>query len=258
MIEYYVYTAALALICVDARMSPQLLLCDDFESLAKDLVASSYVGSMCGCWLELILLIPRIFDFGQLVMVQDTTDDSAIPTADDFATFANLHANILHWSAPLTVASDVAVAGQIYQQAVLLYLYTALHPLRRPSSEEDGRNDGPGIYAASIRDTVTKVLALLEGLSPTARLNTSLCWPIAVVGSCVTDEKQQRFLLDRLDRMFDVIGLGNIRLTAVLLRRFWDSTSATGAEVSTCTAADIGPWNICRVMYENQIWISFA
>ncbi|KAH8895265.1 hypothetical protein GQ53DRAFT_48912 [Thozetella sp. PMI_491] len=255
LIEYYVYTANLSMVSIDARLSPQLFLCEKLDKLARDLATSQYIGNMCGCWLELILLIPSIFDLGRRLMTNQDVPGAG-PTANDFALFASLRTQILAWTPNPMVGEDVMLAGTVYQHAMLVYLHTALHPLSRPipvSNVNTASDPGDNMQQAMIKQATSDALLALARLSPTLRINTSLCWPIAVVGSVVTDVDQKSFLLERLDHMFAAIGLGNIHQTSNLLQRIWASQGEAGFDLS-----ESGPWDICRVMSENQIWISFA
>ncbi|KAH6962468.1 fungal-specific transcription factor domain-containing protein [Ilyonectria sp. MPI-CAGE-AT-0026] len=234
LVEYYVYTATLSMVSIDVRVGHQLLLGDELKAHAEKLVSSSYVGSLCGCWLELLLQIPTILSIGRRFLAE--TEAARPIAADDFAVFANMHNSIESWSPPAAAQPDVALAGRIFQKAMIVYLYTTLQTL-------PGAADGRHRY--TIQTAVDEALSCLAAMPPSARVNTSLCWPIAIVGSCVTAETQKEFLRNRLKFMFDAIGLGNIRQTAVLLDLVWDKP-------------DAGPWNICQVMQEHQIWISFA
>ncbi|KAJ0161877.1 hypothetical protein CTA2_5451 [Colletotrichum tanaceti] len=323
--EYYLYTAAVSMISIDARLSDQLFLSNDLLLLATELVASSYIGSLCGCWLDLILLIPSVFDLGRRMMGHDGDDDDdegegegnpvigtvgtvgqrhqhrhqhrqqhrqqhrrrrrrRQPSADDFILFAQLLSQIQNWQPNPTVSGDVALAGYIYQKALLLYLHTALHPLSRDESNNHSMNhnntdnstnsnnsssnsssnsntntntnnnttNNNSMHSAAVQAAVGGALSHLAQLDPSVRINTSLCWPMTIIGSCVTDRGQQAFLHERLGHMFATIGLGNIRQTSVLLQHVWDHNEAVPADVGA------GPWNVCRVMNEKQIWISFA
>ncbi|GKT56671.1 C6 transcription factor [Colletotrichum tofieldiae] len=240
--EYYLYTATVSMISIDARLSDQLFLSNDLLLLATELVASSYIGSLCGCWLDLILLIPSVFDLGRRMMSHEDNPNWQ-PSADDFILFAQLLSQIQNWQPNPTVSENVALAGYIYQKALLLYLHTALHPL--------SRSDG-NLHSVAVQAALSGALSHLAQLDPSVRINTSLCWPISIIGSCVTDKGQQAFLHERLGHMFATIGLGNIRQTSVLLQHVWDHNELTPADIGA------GPWNVCRVMNEKQIWISFA
>ncbi|KAF4857676.1 Beauvericin cluster-specific repressor BEA4 [Colletotrichum siamense] len=240
LVEYYVYTATLSMISIDARISDQYFLDNDMALLATELVAESYVGNLCGTWLNLILLIPPIFDLARRVQTRSSTPGWR-PSADEFMLFAQLQSQVQAWTPNPAVSPDVALAGYVYHKAVTLYLYTALHPL---SGDENG------IMAVATQTALAEALSHLAQLDPTVRVNTSLCWPIAVIGSCVVDEGQRTFLRERLGHTFASIGLGNIRQTSVLLQHIWDEEDAAPMRS--------GPWSVCRVMNEHQIWISFA
>lgn len=236
VIEYYIYTATVSMISIDARYSRQLFLNIDLEQRAHQLVSSQYLGNLCGCWLELLLLIPVIFDLGRQWRLEDA--QTIRPTADDLAMFASLQAQILRWSPYLSVPPEVHLAGLIFQQAMLLYLYTAL----------EGFGHTPdGMYQGLFDTATTEAMVYLDELSPTARINSGLCWPIAVVGSCLLLPEQQGRLRRRLNTMVDTFGLGNMQRTLLLLEAMWQKP-----------ASESGPWNICQTMQQNHIWISFA
>jgi hypothetical protein len=236
VIEYYTYTATVSMISIDARLSGQLFLNFDLEQRARELLTTQYVGNLCGCWLELLLLIPCIFDLGRQWMMDEA--QTLPPTADDIAMFASIQAQILRWSPYPTVIPEVYLAGSIFQQAMLIYLYTSL----------GGYQYAPdGIYQGLIENAVTETMGYLDELSPQARINSGLCWPIAVVGSCLSSPMQKETLRTRLIDMACHFGLGNMHRTLQLLEAMWQ-----------LPPSEAGPWNICRTMQQKQIWISFA
>jgi hypothetical protein len=236
VIEYYTYTATVSMVSIDARFSGQLFLNLDLEQRSRELLRTQYVGNLCGCWLELLLLIPCIFDLGRQWIMDDT--QAVIPTADDIAMFASLQAQVLRWSPYPNVGSEVHLAGLIFQQAILIYLYTSLAGFQYTRD---------GMYRGLVDNGVAEAMSYLSELSPSARINSGLCWPIAVVGSCLFDPEQQNCLRERLTSMTETFGLGNMHRTLLLLEAIWQLRTS-----------DAGPWNICRAMQQNQIWISFA
>ncbi|KAJ5691951.1 hypothetical protein N7462_001374 [Penicillium macrosclerotiorum] len=236
VIEYYAYTATVSMISIDARLSGQLFLNFDLEHRARELLRTQYVGNLCGCWLELLLLIPCIFDLGRQWMIDNAPP--IIPSADDIAMFASIQAQILRWSPYSFVGPEVYLAGLVFQQAMLIYLYTSLGGYSYSAD---------GMYKVLVENAVTEAINYLGELSPHARINSGLCWPIAVVGSCLEKPEQQERLRNRLTAMTSHFGLGNMQRTLLLLEAMWQ-----------LPAADTGPWNICRTMQQNQIWISFA
>ncbi|RAL13719.1 Zn(II)2Cys6 transcription factor [Aspergillus homomorphus CBS 101889] len=236
VIEYYTYTAAVSMISIDARVSHQVLLNFDLEQKARQLLETGYVGNLCGCWLELLLLIPCIFDLGRGWMMHE--GQPVVPTADEIAMYGSLQAQIMRWAPYPTVTPEVFMAGHIFRQAMLLYLYTSLSGYSRSKT---------GMHQMLIETAMTEAMSYLTQLSATARINSGLCWPIAVVGSCLTDSDQQENLRQRLTTMVATFGLGNMHRTKLLLEHMWQMP-----------LEEAGPWNICRAMEQNQIWISFA
>ncbi|KAJ5351255.1 hypothetical protein N7452_000229 [Penicillium brevicompactum] len=236
VIEYYTYTATVSMISIDARFSGQLFLNLDLEERSRELLRTQYVGNLCGCWLELLLLIPCIFDLGRQWILDGT--QAVVPTADDLAMFASIQAQVLRWSPYLNVPRDVYLAGLIFQQAILIYLYTSLGGFRYTTD---------GMYRGLVDNAVTEAMSYLNDLSPNARINSGLCWPIALVGSCLLNIDQQERLRRRLNAMTEKFGLGNMHRTLLLLEAMWK-----------LPPSEAGPWNICRAMQQNQIWISFA
>ncbi|KAE8315514.1 fungal-specific transcription factor domain-containing protein [Aspergillus transmontanensis] len=232
LFEYYIYTATTSLVSIDAQFTPQVLLCDELLQVGQTLATSGYLGSLCGCWLELLLFIPRIFDLRRRWLGRSTNN----VVADQVTTYAIIQSQIMQWEPHQSAPYEVALVGHIYQQAILLYLYTIL---------ETPGQDAQGIHATTIQVAVTKAMLYLDQLLPTRQINTSLCWPIAVVGSCVTCRRQQDKIRNRLDTMSNTIGLGNIKKTRDILEHMWLGTES-------------GPWEISKAMQAAEIWISFA
>lgn len=238
VIEYYIYAATLSMISIDPEHYKKNLLDPRLANMANSLVARSYVGQLCGCWLQLLLLIPRIFSFGQRVLnLQDPTQ-FCTPSADDFIAFSQLHDEIAQYEPSREVGYEVTLASLIYQDALSLYLLTTLNGLMLPYE---------GSYTKLIEHTKAKAVSLLDSLAVTARVNTSLCWPIAVIGSTISDRVFQESLRHRLIEMSHNLGLGNITQTLRLLDIAWQSTLYAKS-----------PWTICKIMQDHQIWISFA
>ncbi|KAL6835739.1 hypothetical protein J3E69DRAFT_352253 [Trichoderma sp. SZMC 28015] len=237
IIEYYVYTVTISMISASPASRSAPLLNPTLELEAHNLVASGYIGQLCGCWLQLLLLIPRIFEFGRRAIGGAVDVDSPFPSPDDFIAFATLRAEILSYTPNPDATKEVILCGYMFQQALYLYLLTVF----RNEATSDG------LQRTSIDNAVSETFSYLEQLPPTARINTSLCWVLAVVGSCTLDESRRDQLRRRLECMFQTIGLGNISSTLTLLEHIWARPKS-----------EQNPWAICRVMQEQEIWISFA
>lgn len=220
---------------MDPASGSRLLLNPELERQGEMLVEIGYVGQLCGSWLELLLLLPQIFRFGQ--RLRDADKEPKISTADDFVVFSILQRRILSFQPSSLLGSDVALCGEIFKQAIHLYLLTAL-----TGSQEKG-----GPLNSTVENSIDQVFEHLRHLPSTSRINTSLCWALGVIGSCVADDGRRNELRTRLDIMFLIIGLGNIRATSTLLEYIW-----------ALPTSEQSPWAIWRVMRDNQVWISFA
>ncbi|KAF4986427.1 hypothetical protein FDECE_15960 [Fusarium decemcellulare] len=236
IVEYYVYTASISMISIDPESDNVPFLSSEMEWQGQRLISSGYIGQLCGCWFELLLMIPRIFKLGQ--RSRGTNGDrSSFPMADDFLTFSTLQAQILLFQPFSLLGEEVTLCGQIFKQATHLYLLTSLN-----LAVGEG-----GLLKQSMDNSVDQAFEALQQVPATARINTSLCWALAVIGSCVVDEVRRNELRARLDIMFLMIGLGNIRSTLSLLEHIW-----------ALPENEQSPWVIWRVMRDNQLWISFA
>ncbi|ETS76930.1 hypothetical protein PFICI_10804 [Pestalotiopsis fici W106-1] len=235
--EYYVYTGLISMISIDATVCTKPLLDPGVVAEAQRLATSGYVGQLCGTWLPLLLLIPEIASFAGRALSK--TVNPSFPQFDDFATYSSLESQILAFCPTTVVDQDVVICSLIYQQAVHLYLLTCLKGYQQ--------DDGAMLYSQQTENSLTQAFTLLRQLGPMARINTSLCWAIAVIGCCITDQEQRAELCGRLTTMFKSIGLGNIRATKKLLNLVWKQP-----------VTEQSPWFIHKAMQENQMWISFA
>ncbi|KAJ3505699.1 hypothetical protein NM208_g16164 [Fusarium decemcellulare] len=238
LVEFYMHMAGTSMISIDPQYNSQPLLSPDIEFRARDLVARKYVGQLCGCWLELLILISQIFHLGQ-TMPLAVDGHTASPSPDNIVNFAFLQSQVMGFFPDPSVSPYSRLAGLVWKQAVLLYLWTVLGmPHQQPDDS---------VHKALVASAVTEAITLLDQFPATVRINTSLCWPLAVIGCCTSDPTVQQVLRTRLQTMLDTIGLGNMRQTLVLLEHVWQQPPE-----------QVSPWTLCRAMREHQIWISFA
>lgn len=235
LVEYYMHMSAASMISTDpSTVVPTVSA--DIEASARELIDRGYVGQLSGCWLELLSLIPQVFQLGQRMM-GSSSDSPHDP--DDIITFGLLQSQIMAFTPPSTVNMDSRLAGLVFKQGVILYLWTILGSPHQPSTTT--------AHANFISMAVSEAVSLLNQFPSTMRVNTSLCWPLAVIGSCTTDAEVQEVLRQRLQGMIETIGLGNMRETLTLLERVWAGPPE-----------DMSPWKLAKAMQEHQIWISFA
>ncbi|KLP22436.1 Uncharacterized protein LW94_10372 [Fusarium fujikuroi] len=238
LIEYYMHIAGTSMISIDPQYNSQSLLSPDIEVRARNLVARKYVGQLCGCWLEILILISQIFHLGQ-VMSSPTADGEISPNPDNIVNFAFLQSQVMGFFPDPSVTPYTRLAGLVWKQAALLYLWTVLG---KPYQQPEG-----SFQRALVESAVAEAVALLDQFPASVRINTSLCWPLAVIGCSTSDPTVQQVLRTRLQTMLDTIGLGNMRQTLVLLEHIWEQPPD-----------QVSPWTLCRAMRERQIWISFA
>lgn len=247
LIEYYLHMMAASIISTDPRhKAPKLS--PEIEALARQLVEKRYIGQLAGCWLEMLLIIPQIFHLGQRMMNPETGERVA-SNPDDIMTFGFLQSQIMNYFPDPSANPYSRLAGLVFKQGALLYLWSILG---NPNAEEDGTPDstgnGPGgSHRSFINMAVAEAISVLNQFPATLRINTSLCWPLAVIACCTNDPEVQDILRTRLRTMIDTIGLGNMREMLPLLEHVWAQPPE-----------ETSPWMLARVMQENSIWISFA
>lgn len=247
LIEYYLHMMAASIISTDPRhKAPKLS--PEIEALARLLVEKRYIGQLAGCWLELLLLIPQIFHLGQR-MTDPETGERAASNPDDIMTFGFLQSQIMNYFPDPAANPYSRLAGLVWKQGALLYLWSILgNPNAPDEGTPDSSGNGPGgSHRSFISMAVAEAISVLNQFPATLRINTSLCWPLAVIACCTNDPDVQDILRTRLRTMVDTIGLGNMREMLPLLELVWAQPPE-----------ETSPWMLSRVMQENSIWISFA
>ncbi|KAF5254353.1 hypothetical protein FANTH_838 [Fusarium anthophilum] len=171
LIEYYMHIAATSMISIDPQYNSQSLLSPDIEVRARNLVARKYVGQLCGCWLEILILISQIFHLGQ-VMSLPTADGEISPSPDNIVNFAFLQSQVMGFFPDPSVTPYTRLAGLVWKQAALLYLWTVLGKphqqpegsfQRAPTGLEDAAADYVGHNWAGEYETNTGVIGAYLG-----------------------------------------------------------------------------------------------
>jgi hypothetical protein len=237
MVEYHVYTATLSMISMDVRFGETTFLNSALVARAKQLVSEGYTGHLCGCWLSLLLLIPRVYDVGRHVYGIIPHRADAFPSADDMVDFVMLQSEIATFHPPVYATPDIASAAMFYRQALYIYVWTLLAPLEATSQ---------GSYRSLLQAASSEALQYLGNIPATSRVNTGLCWPLAVIGSVLNADDERSVVSRRLEDMASTISLGNIQATLDLLNYVWESDW------------ECSPWMLGKAMQERGLWISFA
>ncbi|GAO19934.1 hypothetical protein UVI_02043600 [Ustilaginoidea virens] len=238
LVEYYMHMVASSMISKDPRGTSQAALSPAIENAAKRLLSKNYMGQLCGCWLEILTIIPQVFQLGQSML--RTGDEPGLPTSpDDIITFGLLQSQILAFMPPIVASTNSQLAGLVFKQATLLYLWSIFG-----TPQHNAPNT---MHSDLMNSAIMEAVSFLSQLPASERVNTSLCWPLAVIGCCTTDAHVQHVLRQRLQAMIDIIGLGNMRQTLALLEHVWEQPPE-----------NMSPWTLRRVMQQYEIWISFA
>lgn len=241
LVEFYVYVSTLSLVSLDPKLSMQFTIHETIEAKAHALAGSPFVGSLCGCWIELLLLIPRVNTFVTNYDPSDCLFLSAESLAERFSIFATLQAEILSWVPPDKEANPALwYSGFFYREAVLLYLYTGTF---QPSAPAKNKTLGSDL----IDTTVESALAYLDGIPSAAQNNTLLCWPLAIVGSCISDQEKRNKVRQRLQDMKSHLGIGNINDILDILDALWSENPEP-----------TGPWGLHGFMKSHNLCFSFA
>ncbi|KAL4724177.1 hypothetical protein ACLX1H_008789 [Fusarium chlamydosporum] len=153
LIEYYMHIAATSMISIDPQYNSQSLLSPDIEARARNLVARKYVGQLCGCWLEILILICQIFHLGQ-VMSSPTVDGAISPSPDNIVNFAFLQSQVMGFFPDPSVTPYTRLAGLVWKQAALLYLWTVLG---KPHQQPEG-----SFQRALVESAVSEAITLLD------------------------------------------------------------------------------------------------
>ncbi|OAA53341.1 Zn(2)-C6 fungal-type DNA-binding domain protein [Cordyceps fumosorosea ARSEF 2679] len=237
LVEFAIHMTVTSIMSTD-RSRPPPELSPTIEGMGHTLISKGYVGQLSGCWLELLLLIPHVYHLGHRIMTT-RADGKLSPEPDDIITFGMLQSQIMAFFPDLSVNPYSRLASLVFKQGVLLYLWSILGT----PHQERGNEAHMSLMAGAVSDA----LSLLSQFPATLRINTSLCWPLAVIGCCTTDADVQQVLRERLQIMHRTIGLGNMKETLILLEHIW-----------TKPPEDVSPWKLSEVMQDRQVWISFA
>ncbi|OAL17717.1 hypothetical protein AYO22_11373 [Fonsecaea multimorphosa] len=184
LLEYYVYLAIVCNVTIGGNQNTEVITTDWFVQTLQHLQAYPTFGSLLGsCW-ELYELIPVI---------------QFLPKLEDepwIETYSSLEERILNWpptpptkpEGPLQARALTAV-GRIYQLALLAFLYSACYVKYR--NKED--------FCKRMAPIIVEFRHLC-GHTCASPLQTTLLWPLMVIGSCLTSSEDQQEMCAGLSR----------------------------------------------------------
>ena len=218
---------------------PHISLPDDVLqkfNLAKDHL--QLPGFMFGYAYELHMLIPQIH---ALAMEQHSHANNNKNKWEAVAKFQAIQARIQQWEPPPEntgtdgeVSATFRIAALMYQQALHVFLYCAIHGPGKPSP----------LLVFQVDPHVRTFLELMVSLPPTCFEWTTMSWPLIIVGSCTLDAAQQENLTtvatEAIQQMYGTCSFLKV------LHWLWQCDDPEA----------YGPWGIEKIMTEKHVRLS--
>jgi len=210
LVECYAYNAVLSNISLGADSDSWTL---EDATLLFPLIRNSKSrgsGMFCGVATDLYQLIPRV----SILARQRENDQEILGSAswNTVSTYLSLRSKIQNWTSS---SSDIhlTTSGKIYQQALLVFLETVY-----------GKHDWKLEQSPSVDRAFNDVAKLFETLPVNLPISTTLCWPLAILGTCARQIGQRNMIRQRLEDMYEFLKLENIQETKRFLDIVWSKS----------------------------------
>jgi hypothetical protein len=209
--EFYAYIACISDLNATAEDD------DCMPLIGMDSLNSS--GMLVGCAHELFELMPKVSTLNRLARRRHSLSNvvgvapgltSVAAEAEEPAT---IQRQVLAWEPPAGSHPDFATCGKIYQQALLVYLHASLSPSGTAAAD-------------TVRQSFDSLLKLLSVLPRDAPISATLCWPLAIFGSLAREVEDREVIRGRLEAMWELLGLGNVKTTIEFLDHLWEDVVA--------------------------------
>ncbi|KAH7140696.1 fungal-specific transcription factor domain-containing protein [Dactylonectria macrodidyma] len=237
MTESYITASALNLALAPLKRNSTPTLRPEIERAARNLADEQYLGQLSGCWIELLLVVLQIHQLRQGIM-SNLRGKSGPTFADNIIMFGSLQTQIQCFFPSPSVNQEALLAGLFFKQAVLLYLWTSVD--KPPSGESHS------MQSMLINHAIQEAISVLDQLPASARVNSSLSWPLTIIGCCARNPEVQDTIRTRLNTMIESIRLGSTRQVLGLLERVWSRPDVP-----------ISPWTLHEVIQQHHVTISF-
>lgn len=221
--EYYAYILAVS--SFSLSVDPNCSLLQDVQPVfvAISALKTPMSGMLLGCAHELFALIPSAaaewekYHYKSPLVVQGLKND--------LSSKHELRMRVLAWSPGPSSAKDWVIAGQLYQLAILLLLEEGETPFS--SCDADSGSDA----------FVSRFVALLRSLGFNSEITTTLCWPIAVVGSHACQHENRQAIRQYVSDMEVKYGFRNIAQLKTLLDVLWEGNKSTAVDAESIIMA---------------------
>ena len=207
---------------------------DDAELLLP-LVRTS---KMCSCAPELFRLIPLVSTLSQRMASE--RESLGFCSWKTISSVLSTRSTLHHWSS-MSSDSETVACSRIYQQALIVYLEMTLS------------NNNHNEKIVSILDSVgtvhkafDTVFVILDQVPVTSPISTTICWALAILGSCAKDSQHQNMIKRRLLEIASHSGVKHMRETAFFLEKLWSKNGATD------------PLSLAQLMKEFRVEVYFV
>lgn len=192
-------------------------------------------GFMFGLAYKLYRIIPKIQLAAWHCHSETSTDNSSI-----LAELESLRGTINDWQ-PHEIANEAAnktlsTAAYMYQHALYIYLYCAIHGPHPPNLH----------LLFQINAHIEGFFILMDELPSSSPAWTTMLWPVLVIGSCLRHDRQQDHLTRVVASMVQKMYI--IPRVLQILRWLWNTDPETA----------FGPYGIEKIMLQKQVRVSLG
>ncbi|KAK2769481.1 C6 transcription factor [Colletotrichum kahawae] len=207
--ERYAYIMTLAHISM-GQESDQWVQ-DDIAQLFPTSQAEPEIHMISGCVHELFGLVPMVS-----VVARRTRDElqQGIGLGEAVIECWRLRSIISSWR-PRSDDEVYRLCGQLYQQTLLVYLESALE-------SEPGRPSTHGSGLSLTEKTLDGFIHFLGKVPVDSPISTSMCWPLAIFGSCARSIEHRNAISRRLEELSLMYATQSVRDTQRLLEMIWE------------------------------------
>lgn len=211
--EFYAYIKSISVLT--GSSISQASSSNSIESAMPLLVDQRSSGDLVGCAHELFDLVPQI----EALLVQRRTYPDTTPKHElDPAwcrSYTRSHDRLSSWQPPDCSPRELALAGFMYQQALLCHI-EKISPFIATEDLE-----------TTIASRMTYFLESLSSLPAEAPISSTIIWPLVFFGVLTNNKTHRMLIYDRLSRMQDIFRFGNIQSSMNFLRSYWDQQGET-------------------------------
>lgn len=243
--EVYAYFAITSNLTLHSNLSPDRNIPQDFF-LSAEVLASlnrgNYIyGNLFGCAHELFALINPIARSARRFLSKPNDEQHN-------AQLAAYEKQILEWTPappgrkslmgtrtppPPASPDPYDLAARIYQQAILIFLYTMFHGANPPTPQ----------LIATVEPRVKQTLGLAGSLGRDTHIQTTLWWPILMACSCLRDPVVRTGVLAVLE---------TLPYTMLIVVRRYEFLIMLWEEMEADEGA-YGPWGIEKTMVRRGV-----